>query len=171
MPKISVDNLMQEIVSINNQITGMKMLLDHKKKIMAKYFDSSGHKSLTNDEATVYVQERTSIQYDIAELEQHLSKGILSQFVESTYKIKNWHKFVKFCKAKGIKAQELKEFISVEKKVDQDKLTKLYERGVVEPAELTGCYTCTVKKNIALRMKNVDATIPITKPGEVHSST
>ena len=42
--------------------------------------------------------------------------------------------------------------------------TKLYEKGVVEPAELQGCYTCTVKKSIALRLKNVDRVIPITKP-------
>ncbi len=171
MPKISVDKLMQDIVSINNQINGMKLLLEHKKAVIAKYFDSSGHKSLTNDEATVYVQERTSVQYDIEELEQRLPKDVLAKFVESNYRIYDWHKFVMFCKRKGIKASELRPLISVEKQVNQSKLTKLYERGVIEPSELTGCYTCTVKKNIALRMKNVDTTIPITQPKSVHSPT
>ena len=164
MPKISVDKLMQDIVYINNQLNGLKMLLNQKKKIMAKYFEASGHKSLTNDEATCYVTEKTNIEYDIEELQEHLSKDVLAQFIESDYRIKDWNKCVKFCKTKGLKAKELKPYIFVEKKVNQEKLTKLYEKGVVEPAELQGCYTCTVKKSIALRMKNVDRVIPITKP-------
>ena len=150
MPKISVDKLMQDIVYINNQISGLKMLLEQKKKIMAKYFDVSGHRSITNDEATCYISEKTNIEYDVEELQNHLSKEILN-------------KFTKLCKEYGIKPKELKEFISVEKKVNQEKLAKLYEKGEVEPAELQGCYTCTVKKSIALRMKNVEKVIPITK--------
>lgn len=163
MPKISVDKLMQDIVYINNQLSGLKMLLEQKKKIMAKYFDVSGHRSITNDEATCYISEKTNIEYDVEELQNHLSKEILNKFIESNYKIKNWNKFTKLCKEHGIKPKELKEFIFVEKKVNQEKLAKLYEKGEVEPAELQGCYTCTVKKSIALRMKNVEKVIPITK--------
>ena len=74
MAKISLDKTMQDIVSLNNQIAGLKMLLQHKKDQMAKYFTVTGQKSIANEECTVYVQERTKIEYDVDAILKSLGK-------------------------------------------------------------------------------------------------
>ena len=72
MAKISVDKIMDDIVHVQNQIDGLTMLLNQRKATMAQYFDKSGERSCSNDECTVYVQERTNINYDIQALKASL---------------------------------------------------------------------------------------------------
>lgn len=159
---IDVSKLMDEVVSINNQLTGLKMLLDNKKKVLAKYFEKSGTNQLQNDEATVFVQERTQIEYDMEALQDIIDADLLSQFVDKKYTIPSWSTFVSFCKAHDIKPKQLKPYISVEKQVNQAKLSKLYELGKISVEDLEGCYSATSKKSIVLRMKNTPSDIPIT---------
>ena len=163
MPKVSIDETMDQIVSINNQITGLQMLLNHKKATMAKFFEKSGERSVSNDQCSVFLQERTTIEYDIHAMKEKVEPGIYSQIVEKHYSIKDWPAFVSMCKQHGINPAELRPFVSVESKVNQEKLSKLYEKGVVSLSDLDGCYTATVKKSVALRMKNVDNEIPISE--------
>ncbi len=163
MPKISIDKTMQDIVHINNQLAGLQMLLDQKKAIMAKYFDKTGERSVANDECSVYVQERTHIDYDVDAILELLNQDITDQFVDRTRSVKDWSAFVAMCKRHGITPKELRPYISVSRSVNQEKLSKLYEKGVVSLSDLKGCYTATVKKSVALRMKNVDREIPISE--------
>ena len=163
MAKVNVSQTIDEIVSINNQITGLKLLLDHKKALMAKFFEKYNKKQIQNEDATVYVQERTNIEYNIEELENRLDKKLLSQILEKSYTVVDWPAFTQLCKNHGISPKVLRNYISVVKKVDQNKLSKLYEKGEVELTDLEGCYTATTKKSIALRMKNVEQEIPISK--------
>lgn len=160
--KISIDKTMDEVVSITNQIAGLKMLLDNKKKTLARYFEKSGERTISNEDCTIYVQERTIIKYDVDKVQEKLGEKSAS-FIDKEYVVSDWKEFTKLCKAHGITPAMLRPFIRAHKEVNEKKLTKLYERGVVSLTDLGGCYEATVNRSVALRMKNVDREIPIPK--------
>ena len=161
MAKISVDQVMNDIVHVQNQINGLTMLLNQKKATMAKYFDKSGERSASNDECTVYVQERTNIDYDIDALKQTLPRDQYDSFVVTEHSIDDWKGFCRLLKKHGLTAQEVRPFISIVRKVDQQKLNQMYEHGAITIQDLHGCYTATVKKSIVLKLKNTEREIPI----------
>ena len=161
MAKISVDQVMDDIVHVQNQINGLTMLLNQKKATMAKYFDKSGERSASNDECTVYVQERTNIDYDIDALKQTLPRDQYDSFVVTEHSIDDWKGFCRLLKKHGLTAQEVRPFISIVRKVDQQKLNQMYEHGAITIQDLHGCYTATVKKSIVLKLKNTEREIPI----------
>ena len=161
MAKISVDQVMDDIVHVQNQINGLTMLLNQKKATMAKYFDKSGERSASNDECTVYVQERTNIDYDIDALKQTLPRDQYDSFVVTEHSIDDWKGFCSLLKKHGLTAQEVRPFISIVRKVDQQKLNQMYEHGAITIQDLHGCYTATVKKSIVLKLKNTEREIPI----------
>ena len=100
---------MDEIVSLQNQITGLQMLLDQKKSVMAKYFDKTGNRSVSNDDCTVFVQERTTINYDVEKIRNRLSKDKCEKFIESERYIdsENWSVFVKLMKKYKVPSLEV----------------------------------------------------------------
>lgn len=161
MAKISVDQVMDDIVHVQNQINGLTMLLNQKKATMAKYFDKSGERSASNDECTVYVQERTNIDYDIDALKQTLPRDQYDSFVVTEHSIDDWKGFCRLLKKHGLTANEIRPFISIVRKVDQQKLNQMYEHGAITIQDLHGCYTATVKKSIVLKLKNTEREIPI----------
>ena len=161
MAKISVDQVMDDIVHVQNQINGLTMLLNQKKATMAKYFDKSGERSASNDECTVYVQERTNIDYDIEALKQTLPRDQYDSFVVTEHSIDDWKGFCRLLKKHGLTAEEVRPFISIVRKVDQQKLNQMYEHGAITIQDLHGCYTATVKKSIVLKLKNTEREIPI----------
>lgn len=164
MAKISIEKTMQDIVSLKNQIDGLNMLLANKKNIMAKYFDKTGKTKVESSECTVYVQERPNITYDVEAIKEKLNKKVYTQFIDTDYSIKDWGSFIYFCKSKGITPDQLKPHISITRKVNQEKLSKLYEKGKISLSDLSGCYSAEVKKSVTLRMKNIEREIPITSP-------
>ena len=161
MAKISVDQVMDDIVHVQNQINGLTMLLNQKKATMAKYFDKSGERSASNDDCTVYVQERTNIDYDIDALKQALPRDQYDSFVVTEHSIDDWKGFCHLLKKHGLTAQEVRPFVSIVRKVDQQKLNQMYEHGAITIQDLHGCYTATVKKSIVLKLKNTEREIPI----------
>lgn len=161
MAKVSVDQVMNDIVHVQNQINGLTMLLNQKKATMAKYFDKTGERSASNDECTVYVQERTNIDYDIDALKQTLPRDQYDSFVVTEHSIDDWKGFCRLLKKHGLTAQEVRPFISIVRKVDQQKLNQMYEHGAITIQDLHGCYTATVKKSIVLKLKNTEREIPI----------
>ena len=161
MAKISVDQVMDDIVHVQNQINGLTMLLNQKKATMAKYFDKTGERSASNDECTVYVQERTDIDYDIDALKQSLPRNQYDSFVVTEHSIDDWKGFCRLLKKHGLTAEEVRPFISIVRKVDQQKLNQMYEHGAITIQDLHGCYTATVKKSIVLKLKNTEREIPI----------
>ena len=158
---VSVDQVMDDIVHVQNQINGLTMLLNQKKATMAKYFDKSGERSASNDECTVYVQERTNIDYDIDALKQTLPRDQYDSFVVTEHSIDDWKGFCRLLKKHGLTSQEVRPFISIVRKVDQQKLNQMYEHGAITIQDLHGCYTATVKKSIVLKLKNTEREIPI----------
>ena len=158
---VSVDQVMDDIVHVQNQINGLTMLLNQKKATMARYFDKSGERSASNDDCTVYVQERTNIDYDIDALKQTLTRDQYDSFVVTEHSIDDWKGFCHLLKKHGLTAQEVRPFISITRKVDQQKLNQMYEHGAITIQDLHGCYTATVKKSIVLKLKNTEREIPI----------
>lgn len=160
--KVKIEQVMDEVISLNNQIRGLEMLLNQKKAMVGKYFEATGNRQLQNDEATVFLSERTNIKYDVQKVVKKLGKKAYT-FVDRTYTILDWKAFTHLCTSHGISQEELKQVVFVEKVVNQDKLSKLYEKGQVSLDELSGCYDATVNKSVVLKMKNVNREFTIRK--------
>ena len=96
--KVSIDKLMDDIVFIQNQIDGLGLLLVQKKQLMAKYFDATGKKSVSNEDCTVYVQERTTVNYDVEAILESIPKELTEKFVDKSYTVRDWKQFVAFMK-------------------------------------------------------------------------
>nr|DAQ11952.1 MAG TPA: TBP-associated factor [Caudoviricetes sp.] len=163
MPKVSIDKTMDDIVSIQNQISGLTMLLNQKKQVMAKYFKATGKRSVENENCFVFISERTNIEYDMHALMQALPKELLKYFVETERTIVDYKGLSTFLKDHGISPKELKPYIHVKRSVNQAKLNSLYEHGKLDIKQLAGCYAAEVKRSIVLRMRNVEQEIPIKK--------
>lgn len=161
MAKIDLNKLMEDIVSINNQVQGLNMLLTNKKHILAKYFQKSGNRSIRSDNVTCYQQDRTKITYDIPAIKRSLPKDKYKLFINDKHYVMDWDGFVRMCKAHNISPNDLRPFISVESEVDQEKLKKLYDKKVIGIEDLEGCYDATVTSSVALKFNNVDRTIPM----------
>lgn len=161
--KVNINKIMDEIVSLQNQITGLQMLLDQKKGLMAKYFDKTGNRSVSNDDCTVFVQERTTINYDVEKIRNRLSKDKCEKFIESERYIdsENWFAFVKLMKKYKVPSLEVFQSMKTRRVVDQKKLSRMYENGEINLKELDGCFDAKVKKSVVLKMKDVNKEIPL----------
>ena len=162
MSKINLDKIMDDCVSIQNQLDGLSLLLMQKKQTLAKYFEQSGKRQLSNDDCTISVQERTTVDYDIEALSEKLPKNILPLVVEKHFEINDWDAFTKFLKRKGISGQEVRPYISITKNVNKDNLSKLYDQKKLSIKDIQGCYTAKVTKSVVLRLKDAKREINIT---------
>lgn len=162
MAKINIDDTMDDIVSIQNQIDGLNLLLIQKKQTMAKFFEKSGKRSLSNADCTVYVQERTTIDYDIDKMLEVLPKELADQIVKKEYFVVDWKTLVQFFKKLGIKGDTIRPFFHVHRELDKQVLSKLYEQGKITLQDLEGCYTAKVTKSVALRLKDAKREINLT---------
>lgn len=161
MKKVNIGDTMEEIVSLQNQINGLQMLLANKKSLMARYFEKTGKSQVSNSECTVFVQTRTKINYNMMALQEELEEDLLKEFVDKEYKINNWDKFTEIMKKHQVISSEIKPYIDVSRTVNEKKLNKLYEIGKIDIMDLQGCYDAKVSKSVVLKMKNVDREIPI----------
>ena len=159
--KISINDTMNDIVCLKNQIAGLNMLLEQKKSIMAKYFDKTGNRTISNDDCTVYVAERTNIEYDINKLKKKLQPHILNKFIVTQREITDWKEFCRVMRKYNVGNIELKDTIKKKEVVDQKELTKLYERGEITLDDIKGCYTASVKKSIVLKMNDINNELTI----------
>lgn len=162
MPKVDIDQVMDECVSIQNQINGLNLLLVNKKQTLAKYFEATGKRQISNDDCVISVQERTTVDYDIDALSEKLPDEILSKIIEKRYEIVDWDKFVKFLKTHGISGSQVRPHISVTKAINKENLSALYERKKLSIKDIEGCYTAKITKSVVLRLKNAKQEINIT---------
>lgn len=144
-------DMLDDIVNIKKQIAQLETMLATKKKSLANYFESTGLTQESNGKATAYVQTKTTIDYDIAKLQQRLTKEQKNQVISKEYKINQPKEFLKLLSTYGLKDEAIK-FISVEKSVNKEALNTLYEHGDINLSDLDGCYTAKVTKTIAIRI-------------------
>lgn len=164
MSKVNISQVMEEIASITNQISGLNMLLSDRKNIMQKYFEESGNRQRETEDCTVYVQDRTTVKYDIEKLSKVLPLDVYKAVVESSASITDLREFTKLLRSFGLdkeQMQEVRKLLEVEKKVNQDELSKLYDEGKLTVDSLSGCYEAAVKKSIVVRMKSSKPKIPV----------
>lgn len=164
MSKVNIQKVIDDIVHVTNQIAGLNMILNDRKNIMARYFEKTGNRQRENDDCLVYVQERTNIEYNTDMLAEVLPTEVYKDVVEVSASIENWKKFVRYLRDCGLSKEQIKELkhlVNVEKKVNQQKLSKYYENGTVNINDLKGCYNASVKKSVSVRMKNTQPEIPI----------
>ena len=162
MTKVDIDHVQDECVSFQNQINGLNLLLVNKKQTLAKYFEATGTRQISNDDCVISVQERTTVDYDIDALSEKLPDEILSKIIEKRYEIVDWDKFVKFLKSYGIKSSAIRPHISVTKTINKENLSALYERKKLSIKDIEGCYTAKITKSVVLRLKNAKQEINIT---------
>ena len=165
MKETEVKKVVQDMAALKQQIAMLEVMLKEKKSYMQKYFTATGEENYSTDHASVFVQTKTSIEYDIPKLQETVDKELLDEFLVKNYTVTDWKGMAKFLKQKGILGKEIKPFVTVEKHVDKEKLSKLYEEERISLADLEGCYKATVTKSVALRLKDGAAheTIPVEK--------
>lgn len=164
MSKVNIQKVIDDIVHVTNQIAGLNMILNDRKNIMARYFEKTGNRQQENDDCLVYVQERTNIEYDIDMLKEVLPKEVYKDVVDMSATISDWRRFVKLLNRMNLSKDQMRDIrslVNVEKKVNQQKLSKYYENGKVNINDLKGCYSASVKKSVAVRMKSSSPEIPI----------
>ena len=160
--KINIDKTMDECVSIQNQIDGLKLLLIQRKQLLAKYFESTGKKQLSNSDCIIYVSEKTTVDYDVDAILDKVDRDLTDVFITKDYTIRDWPRFVKFMKSQGITGKELRPYIDVKKQVDKSALSKLYDSKKITLSDLEGCYTANVTKSVVLRLKDAKQEINLT---------
>lgn len=156
MPKtVNVKQLVEEIGTLKMNIVQMEHILSEKKKIIGHFFDKSGKTSISSGNTTVYVQTKTTIDYDIPALKKKLDKELYDQIVDKKYVISDIEGLKKFINQPDTPFSfiDLKPFISVEKSVNKEQLSNLYEKGELSLDDLDGCYSAKVTKTVAQRIK------------------
>lgn len=162
--KVNIQKVIDDIVHVTNQIAGLNMILNDRKNVMAIYFEKTGNRQRENDDCLVYVQERTNIEYDVDMLKEVLPKEVYKDVVDMSATISDWRRFVKLLNKMNLSKDQMRDIrslVNVEKKVNQQKLSKYYETGEVSISSLKGCYNASVKKSVAVRMKSSSPEIPI----------
>lgn len=156
MPKtVNVKQVVEEIGTLKIRIVELEHILSEKKKVIGKYFDKSGKTTLSSGNTTVYVQTKTTIDYDIPALKKKLDKVLYDQIVDKKYIISDIKGLKEFINnsCTPFSFVDLKPFISVERSVNKEQLSRLYENGKLSLDDLDGCYNAKVTKTVAQRIK------------------
>ena len=162
MPKkVSLDQLMNDVLYLTNQIKGLNMLLDQKKSLCKEYFQKSGKRSISNEQLTIYTQEKTKVDYDIEEIEGKIDKDLCKKFIDKKVEILNQKALMSLLKTHGVNKREMGKCLFVVKKVNEDKLRKLFDSGEITIEDLDGCYEANTSLSVALKVKNTDAELKL----------
>ena len=78
--------------------------------------------------------------FDADKLEKKLSKEICSKIIKKEYKINDIKALSDFLKGYGVDPKEFKEFLTIEKTVDNKKLDNLSDIGEITEDDIKGCY-------------------------------
>ena len=83
---------------------------------------------------------------DIDALENNLSKEMSKDVIDKSYTITDINRLIIYLKSCGVDPKVFKSFINVTKTVDEKKLDKLADLGLIRKEQLEGCYTLKRKK-------------------------
>lgn len=147
----SIEDLMQDCVSLNNQIAGLQLLLKQKKEKITDFMKASGERKLKTDGITCYVQERTKVNYDVKKMRNELPKEVYNRFIKRDAKIYDTDGFFKQLAASGIGTKFFKDCVDFKYVVDEQALTKAYDEGIVTLEDLEGYYDAETTKTVAFR--------------------
>lgn len=80
-----------------------------------------------------------------------LDKKVYENVVNKTVKINDLSGLIKLLKSYGVSPKKFKKFISVDEKIDTEKLDTLMTIGDIKFEELHGCYEAEFSENITIR--------------------
>lgn len=83
---------------------------------------------------------RKSIVWNVEKLRKSLDKDLADQVIEKKYIVNNMPGLIKLLKKSGVSPKQFKEFITVEEKVNQQKMNELSEIGEIDREDIEGCY-------------------------------
>lgn len=104
------------------------------------------NEDLEGNELVVNRVQKTSVIFDIDALEKNLSKEMSKDVIDKSYTITDINRLVIYLKSCGVDQKVFKSFINVTKTVDEKKLDKLADLGLIRKEQLEGCYTLKRKK-------------------------
>lgn len=104
------------------------------------------NEDLEGNELVVNRVQKTSVIFDIDALENNLSKEISKDVIDKSYTITDINRLIIYLKSCGVDPKIFKSFINVTKTVDEKKLDKLADLGLIREEQLEGCYTLKRKK-------------------------
>lgn len=153
MKQEKVNKILDDIVHLNNQITGLEMLIKGKKEKVKEYFASTGKEQIKHPDVTAFVTTRTKVDYDISSIKKTLDKAIYRKFIKRTYRL-NIKKFKQICSMMNIDYRKFAKAIVISEQIDEEALDKLYENGEITLKDLSGCYDAQVSKSVSFRFPN-----------------
>lgn len=152
--KVNIAKVMDELTALTRQQAMIDTLIVEKRQIMAKYFDKTGQREYKNSEGQIFTQERTDTKFDINGLLKNLPKDLTNQFITRRYIIEgeDWEEFVSYMKENGIKGSDIKEFFRVEKEVDKDALSDMYDHKKITLQQIKPYMDINFKKTLVLKL-------------------
>lgn len=104
------------------------------------------NEDLEGNELVVNRVQKTSVIFDIDALENNLSKEMSKDVIDKSYTITDINRLIIYLKSCGVDPKVFKSFINVTKTVDEKKLDKLADLGLIRKEQLEGCYTLKRQK-------------------------
>lgn len=101
---------------------------------------------LEGNELVVNKVQKHQLFFDIDALENNLSKEMCKEVIEKKYKIIDINRLIVYLKSCGVDPKVFKSFINVTKTVDEKKIDKLADLGLISKEQLEGCYTLKRQK-------------------------
>ena len=112
------------------------------------------NEDLEGNELVVNRVQKTSIVFDIDALENNLSKEMCKDVIDKSYTITDINRLIIYLKSCCVDPKVFKSFVNVTKTVDEKKLDKLADLGLIRKEQLEECYTLKRKKPyFAVKMK------------------
>lgn len=103
-------------------------------------------KLVIDNELVVNKVQKTSVIFDVNALENNLSKEMCKDVIDKSYTLTDINRLIIYLKSCGVDPKVFKSFINVTKTVDEKKLDKLADLGLIRKEQLEGCYTLKRKK-------------------------
>lgn len=95
---------------------------------------------LEGNELVVNKVQKTSVIFDIDALENNLSKEMCKDVIDKSYTITDIDRLIVYLKSCGVDPKVFKSFINVTKTVDEKKIDKLADLGLISKEQFEGCY-------------------------------
>lgn len=102
---------------------------------------------LTDDEKiSLAVVEPTKIEWDIDKLCKRLDKEIAEDVIQKQITITNYKAIVDLLKKYKVPAQEFKQYLDVNRTVNEQALNDMFDLGRLDKKQIKGCYTINKNK-------------------------
>lgn len=138
-----------ELYKLENKFKIAKESYEKKKKelsvsvknyMFVKNYQSLEFKSKEFGKVHVSKVVRKTIIWNVEKLKEKLDKEILDEIIEKKYIVNNMPGLIELLKEAGVSPRQFKKFITVEEKVNQQKMNELSEIGEIDGEDVDGCY-------------------------------